>query len=58
MMLFRALLLLAVLGVLVCLAAYIWTRQKRYLQYALKLLQIMIVCGLIFFGVLILERLF
>jgi hypothetical protein len=55
-MIFRVLLLLMVFGVCITTAAYLWTRQKRYLNYALKLLQIMIVCGLIFFGVMILER--
>lgn len=56
-MIFRAFLLLMVLGVAGCLAAYIWTSQKSYLNYALKLLKVLIVSGLIFFGVLILERL-
>ena len=56
-MIFRAFLLLMVLGVAGCLAFYVWTNEKRYLNYALKLLKILIVSGLIFFGVLILERL-
>lgn len=56
-MIFRVFLLLMVIGVAGCLACYIWTNERRYLNYALKLLKILIVSGLIFFGVLILERL-
>lgn len=55
-MIFRALILLLVFTVAACVVAYIWTGQKNYLTYALKLLKIMVITGLIFFGVMILQR--
>ena len=53
---FRALLLLFAVIVAVCVAAYLVTGQRRYLQWAGKGFKLAVVDGLLFFAVLLLER--
>jgi hypothetical protein len=54
---------LRVVGILVAIAAvvglalYLLTRDRRYLRFAVRLLQIAVIFALFLFGLLILERL-
>ena len=57
MPIFRALLLLFAIAVFVCVAAYLITGQRRYLRWAGLLFKLAIAAGLLFFAVLLLERL-
>ena len=45
------------LGVAGCAAAWIVTRERKWLDRSLRLLTVAVVTGLVFFGVLLLERL-
>jgi hypothetical protein len=54
---FRALLLLFVIAVCVCVAAYLVTGDRRYLRWAGLLFKLAVAAGLLFFAVLLLERL-
>ncbi len=56
MRLFQLALYITIFAVLACLGAYLLTRQKKYLQYALKIMRVMVIAGLIFFGVMVLQR--
>lgn len=58
MPLFRALLLLFVIGVCVCAAAYFVTGNRKYLRWAGTLFKIAVAAGLLFFAVLLIDRLF
>jgi hypothetical protein len=53
---FRGLLLLFAVIVCVCVAAYFITGQRRYLQWAGKVFKLAVAAGLLFFAVLLLER--
>lgn len=57
MLLFRWILLLLLLGAGTAFALYIATGQVRFRRFGLQLLKWVLVAGLMFFGVLILERL-
>ncbi len=57
MLLFRWLILLLLLTAAVCFALYAGTGQARFKRYGLLTLRCVVVFGLAFFGVLILERL-
>jgi hypothetical protein len=54
---FRALLLLFVIAVCVCVAAYLVTGDRRYLRWAGLPFKLAVAAGLLFFAVLLLERL-
>jgi hypothetical protein len=54
---FRALLLLFLVAVCVCVAAYLITGNRRYLRWAGLLFKLAVAAGLLFFAVLLLERL-
>ena len=53
---FRGLVLLFAVIVSVCVAAYFITGQRRFLQWAGKVFKLAIAAGLLFFAVLLLER--
>ncbi len=46
------------LGVIAMALAWVWTRDRRWLDRSLFLLKITVATGFVFFGVLFLERLF
>jgi uncharacterized membrane protein len=54
---FRALLLLFLVAVCVCVAAYLIKGNRRYLRWAGLLFKLAVAAGLLFFAVLLLERL-
>jgi len=54
---FRALALLFVIAVCVCVAVYLVTGDRRYLRWAGTLFKLAVAAGLLFFAVLVLERL-
>lgn len=56
MLLFRWLLLLLLLGAMVSFAFYVATGQPRFKRYGLRTLKWVLIAGLGFFAVLILER--
>jgi hypothetical protein len=55
--LLRAVAVLLGLGVVGCAAAWVLTRERKWLDRALLMLKIFVGTGLLFFGVLIVERL-
>lgn len=57
MLFFRALLLLFVIAICVCVAAYLVTGNRRFLRWAGLLFKLALAAGLLFFAVLLLERL-
>ncbi len=57
MPIFRALLLLFVIAICVCVAAHFITGDRRYLRWAGWLFKLAVAAGLLFFAVLLLERL-
>jgi len=57
MALFRVLILLAALGVISLMVAWIFTRRRIYLDRALLVLKVVLAAALIFFGVLIVQNL-
>lgn len=57
MPIFRALLLLFVIAVSVCVAAYLVSGDRRYLRWAGLLFKLAVAAGLLFFAVLLIERL-
>lgn len=57
MPIFRALALLFVIAVCVCVAAYLVTGRRAYLRWAGLLFKLAVAAGLLFFSVLLLERL-
>ncbi len=58
MLLFRWLILLLLLGAIASFALYAGTGQPRFKRYGLLVLKWMLVAGFIFFGVLIVQRVF
>jgi len=56
MLVIRLVGVLIALGILGCACAYLFTRQRRYLDHALKLLKFGLVVVFVFFGLLIIER--
>jgi hypothetical protein len=54
---FRALLLLFVVAICVCVAAYLVTGNRRFLRWAGLLFKLALAASLLFFAVLLLERL-
>ncbi len=57
MLLLRTVAILLGLGVAVSAALWIVTGERKWLGWSLKLVRIGVVVGLVFFGVLLLERL-
>lgn len=57
MPIFRALLLLFAIAICVCVAAYLVSGDRRYLRWAGFLFKLAVAAGLLFFAVLLLERL-
>jgi hypothetical protein len=57
MLLFRWLILLALLGAVVCFMFYVGTGQERFKRYGLMAVKWTLIAAFGFFGVLILERL-
>jgi hypothetical protein len=56
MLLLRTIAILLGLGVAVSAAAWLFTGQRRWLDLALRLVKVGVVVGLVFFGILLLER--
>ena len=56
MLVFRWLILLSLVAALLCFAMYIGTGQVRWRGHGLRVLKWTVVTGLVFFAVLILER--
>jgi hypothetical protein len=56
MLLFRALLLLMLIGAGVCFAFFIATNNLRFRRWGMQLLKYTLLTALVFFGVLILSR--
>jgi len=54
--LFRALLIFFAIAVVICVALYFFTDQRKYLGWAGRLFKVFIVAALLFFVVLLLER--
>jgi hypothetical protein len=52
----RLLLLMTALAVTVCAAGYLLGGDRKYLRWAVKILKVGGVVALVFFGVLIIER--
>lgn len=53
----RILIFLLLAAAVVCLALYLVTRQSRYLRIGTVIVKWTVIAGLVFFGVLIVERL-
>lgn len=56
MPLFRLVAALLIFGVAGCVGAWLFTDQRKYLSWAIFIIKMMVVLGLAFFGVLLLER--
>ena len=56
MLLLRTLAILDAALIALCAAGYILSGERKYLRWAFRLLQLGIATGLVFFAVLILER--
>ncbi|HEY6863051.1 MAG TPA: hypothetical protein VI319_04060 [Burkholderiales bacterium] len=56
MLALRVVAILVVLGALSALALYLFTRDRRYLRFAVRLLQVAVIFALFLFGLLALER--
>jgi hypothetical protein len=52
----RVVAILLGLGVAGCAAAWVVTRERKWLDRSLRLLTVAVVTGLVFFGVLLVER--
>ncbi|MBK8765251.1 MAG: hypothetical protein KA778_08620 [Burkholderiaceae bacterium] len=57
MLAFRLLLILTAAAIAICAAGYLLGGDRRYLRWAVKILQLAGAAGLVFFAVLMLERL-
>jgi hypothetical protein len=57
MLIARWIFLLAGLSVCVCVAMFFWTRDRRYLRLAGRIFTAAAGAGLVFFAILLLERL-
>lgn len=53
---FRALLILFAIAVVICVALYLFTNDRKYLGWAGRLFRVGIAAALLFFVVLLLER--
>ena len=56
MLLLRAVAILDAALIALCAAAFVLSGDRKYLRWALRLLQVGVAAGLVFFAVLILER--
>ncbi len=56
MLLLRTIAILDAALIAVCAAAFVLSGDRKYLRWALRLLQVGVAAGLMFFAVLILER--
>ncbi|HZR70734.1 MAG TPA: hypothetical protein VFB01_16955 [Burkholderiales bacterium] len=56
MLALRVVAILVVLAALSGLALYLFTRDRRYLRFAVRLLQVAVIFALFLFGLLALER--
>ena len=56
MLALRVVAILVVLAALAGLALYLFTRDRRYLRFAVRLLQVAVIFALFLFGLLALER--
>ena len=56
MLLLRAVAILDAALIALCAAAFVLSGDRKYLRWALRLLQVGVATGLVFFAVLILER--
>jgi hypothetical protein len=56
MLIFRFLAIAIAVLIMLCAAGYVLTSDKRYLRWAMNLVKIGVAGGLVFFGVLLLER--
>ena len=56
MLLLRTIAILDAALIAVCAAAFVLSGDRKYLRWALRLLQLGVAAGLVFFAVLILER--
>ncbi|MBP8308854.1 MAG: hypothetical protein KAY46_16385 [Burkholderiaceae bacterium] len=57
MLAFRLLLILTAAAIAICVAGYLLGGDRRYLRWAVRILQLAGAAGLVFFAILILERL-
>ena len=57
MPIFRALLIVFAIAVAICVALFLVTNDRKYLAWAGRLFKVGVVAALLFFGVLMLERL-
>jgi cytochrome bd-type quinol oxidase subunit 1 len=57
MVIIRLIALLALVGLAICLGLYVFTRDRRYLRYAGRIIRFAIVVGVVFSAVFLLERL-
>ncbi len=57
MLIARWIFLLAGLGVCVAVALYVWTRNPLYLRLAKRIFTTALAAGIVFFAILVLERL-
>lgn len=57
MPLFRALLILFAIAVAICVALFVYTNDRKYLGWAGRLFKVAVVAALLFFVVMLLERL-
>jgi hypothetical protein len=55
--LFRALLIIFAIAVVICVALYLFTNERKYLGWAGRLFKVGLAAALLFFVVLMLERL-
>jgi predicted membrane channel-forming protein YqfA (hemolysin III family) len=53
---FRLLIALTLIGILASVGAYFFTKNPRYLQWAQQIFKLLVLLGLAFFAILILER--
>jgi hypothetical protein len=56
LLLLRTIAILDAALIAVCAAAFVLSGDRKYLRWALRLLQVGVAAGLLFFAVLILER--
>ena len=57
MLLIRLLAILAVLAMVACLAAWLFTGNRKYFRFGLRLLKAALAVVLLVFGLMVLERL-
>jgi hypothetical protein len=57
MLAFRLLLILTAASIAICAAGYLLGGDRRFLRWAVRILQFAAAAGLVFFAILLLERL-